>query len=97
MKHIREAAVSLALVTVIVIIWCIIYGRTSLAAWNTPVAYGGDATCGLAYAQAFLNGETVPVLQKFVKSLNAPFVANWNDFPVPKSLFLQQWAGWDEA
>ncbi len=95
MKRIREAAVFFALVTAIVIIWCIIYGRTSLAAWNTPVVYGDDATCGLAYAQAFLNGETVPVLQKFVKSLNAPFVANWNDYPVTEELIfaLIGWLG----
>ncbi len=93
MKHMREAAVSLALVTVIVIIWCIIYGRTSLTAWNTPVAYGGDATLVLANAQAFFNGEIVPVLQKFVKSLNAPFVANWNDYPVTEELIFAA-MGW---
>ena len=93
MKHMREAAVSLALVTVIVIIWCIIYGRTSLTAWNTPVAYGGDATLVLANAQAFFNGEIVPVLQKFVKSLDAPFVANWNDYPVTEELIFAA-MGW---
>ncbi|MGA2940169.1 MAG: hypothetical protein ABSF52_24170 [Syntrophobacteraceae bacterium] len=72
MKHLREAAVSLALVAAIVIIWCIIYGRTSLAAWNTPVAYGGDATHGgdttfmLAYAQAFLNPTSAVVKVKLL-------------------------------
>ncbi len=99
MKHIREAAVSLALVTVIVIIWCIIYGRTSLSAWTTLVEYRGemshrgDATLVLANAQAFLNGEIVPVLQKFVKSLNAPFIANWNDFPITEELMYAA-MGW---
>lgn len=93
MKRIREAAVFFALVTAIVIIWCIIYGRTSLAAWNTPVAYGGDATLLMANAQAFLNGETVPVLQKFVQSLNAPFVANWNDYPFTEEVIYAA-MGW---
>ena len=58
MKHIREAAVSLALVAVIVIIWCIIYSRTSLAAWKTPVGYGGDATLGLATYRHFLTARS---------------------------------------
>jgi hypothetical protein len=93
MKHIREAGISLALVTVIVIIWCVVYGRTSLAAWNTPVAYGDDATFALAFAQAHLNGEIVPVLQKFVGSLNAPFAANWNDYPVTEELIFAA-MGW---
>ncbi len=82
MKHLRGASVSLTLVAVIVIIWCIIYGRTSAAAWNTPLGYSQDGLLNLASAQAFLNGEIAPVLQKFVNSLGAPFVANWNDFPV---------------
>ena len=100
MKHIREAAVSLALVTVIVIIWCIIYGRTSLSAWTTlveyrgEVSYRGDAIYMLANAKAFLNGEIMPVLQKFVKSLGAPFVANWNDFPRAHPIFeAMGWLG----
>ena len=98
MKHLREVAVFLALVAVIVIIWCIIYGRTSVTAWNTPVQYRdnvdhrGDATEMLANAQAFLNGEAVPVLQRFVKSLGAPFVANWNDFPRTQVIFAAM--GW---
>jgi len=99
MKRMREAAVSLALVAAIVIIWCIIYGCTSLAAWNTPVNYGGDVTYGgdtawvLANAQAFLNGEIAPVFQKFVKSLGAPFAANWNDYPITEELIFAA-MGW---
>ncbi|MGA2936996.1 MAG: hypothetical protein ABSF52_07850 [Syntrophobacteraceae bacterium] len=99
MKHMREAAVSLALVTVIVIIWCMIYGRTSLAAWNIPVNYGdegiyaSDTILVLGNAQAFLNGEIVPVLQKFVKSLGAPFAANWNDYAITEELIYAA-MGW---
>jgi len=63
------------------------------------VAYGGDAIHGgdtsliLANAQAFLNGEIVPVLQKFVKSLGAPFAANWNDYPITEELIFAA-MGW---
>jgi hypothetical protein len=57
------------------------------------VAYGGDAIRMLANGQACLNGDIVPVLQKFVKSLNAPFVANWNDFPDTEELIFAA-MGW---
>ena len=57
--------------------------------WRTAA----DATLLMANAQAFLNGETVPVFQKFVKSLNAPFVANWNDYPFTEEVIYAA-MGW---
>ena len=64
-----------------------------------PADYGGDVTHGgdtievLANAQAFLNGEIAPVVQKFVKSLGAPFAANWNDYPITEELIFAA-MGW---
>jgi hypothetical protein len=47
----------------------------------------------LGNAQAFFNGEIVPVLQKFVKSLGAPFAANWNDYAITEELIFAA-MGW---
>lgn len=71
----------LALVVTIIIIWCWVYNRTNVEAWKIPLAYGGDAWFGLAWAKAFSDGEVFPFLMKFVGHLNAPFTANWNDYP----------------
>lgn len=81
------------LIVAITVTWCVIYGRTSTAAWKTPISYSSDTPFLLAYSRAFLNGDIFPVLQKFVKSLNAPFVANWNDFAVTEE-FIYAAVGW---
>jgi len=71
----------IALSLSIVSIWLWIYNRTSLLAWQTPLVYGGDSWLGMAFAKAFMDGDIVPILYKWVGQLNAPFSANWNDYP----------------
>ena len=69
-------------------IWCIAYGRTTLEAWRTPIHYGGDTVSFLAYLKAARDGHVVPVVQTFVPDLNAPYEANWNDYPRPQKAFF---------
>ncbi len=83
----------LALITTITFIWSWVYNRTTLEAWKTPLFYGGDATECLAEAKAYADGEIFPCLLKFVEHLNAPFAANWNDFPVTEE-FIFAAMGW---
>lgn len=66
----------------IILIWLWVYARTSLISWQIPQEYGGDAWPIMAIAKAFMDGDVYPVWYKLVGHLNAPFIANWNDFPL---------------
>ena len=78
----RWDAVSVAvLVLVVVAVWCVAYGRTSLAAWRTPITYEGDALFLAAYLRAASDGHVLPGASLVVPELNAPFEASWDDHP----------------
>ncbi len=83
----------LALMTTIIVIWCGVYNRTSFDAWKTPLSYEGDALFGLAVSKAYGDGEISPCLLKFVEHLNAPFTANWNEYPSTEE-FIPVSIGW---
>jgi len=80
---------------VIFLIWSWVHSRTSMVAWQTPLRYEGgkDVAFVLAYAKAFMDGDIFPVLSKWVSHLNAPFSANWNDYPVTDE-FIYAAMGW---
>ena len=61
--------------------WCAAYGRTSLAAWRTPITYEGDALFLAAYLKAASDGHVFPGASLVVPELNAPFEASWDDHP----------------
>jgi phosphoglycerol transferase len=84
----------IALCFFIVLLWSWVYGRISLVAWQTPLGYGGGDECfNLAIAKAFMDGDIFPVLYKWVPHLNAPFSANWNDYPLTEE-FIFAIMGW---
>ena len=65
----------------VALLWCLAYGRTSPAAWATPVHYDADAWLVLATLKTAQDGHVVPFSPLYVPELGAPFEANWNDFP----------------
>ena len=81
------------LITTIVLLWCWIYNRISLESWKTPLNYGGDSVFGFAAAKAYAEGDLFPCLFKFVKRLNTPYTANWNDYPVTDEI-ISAGMGW---
>ncbi|MDD2773590.1 MAG: hypothetical protein PHP45_07830 [Elusimicrobiales bacterium] len=87
-RYRSEIFTALILSAVIIAVWCWVYGRTTSAAWRTPLDYSGDAIFVTAQAKAYLDGDILPVGWKFVKHLGAPFTANWNDYPVTESLLF---------
>jgi hypothetical protein len=94
MKHKKsEISIALVLIVTIVILWCWVYNRTTIEAWNTPLVYAGDAWWTLGTAKGYLDGEAFPILQKSVESLNAPFSANLNDWPLTEE-FIYAAIGW---
>ncbi|MDD5268403.1 MAG: hypothetical protein PHO08_14955 [Methylococcales bacterium] len=78
---------------VIFLVWCWVYSRTSLLAWRTPLSYGWDAWLDLGFAKAYMDGDIFPVAYKWVAHLNAPFSANWNDYPLTEE-FIFASMGW---
>ena len=72
-----------ALAVLIAAVWLFVYVRFDLALLSlAPVrGYDGDAILGLATIKAFAASDISVLLPKFNDRLNAPFVANWNDWP----------------
>jgi len=84
-------AVVLAIFTIL--IWCVIYNRTSAENWRIPLAYTsepdkGDILSTFATVRAAKDGHNFPFLFKYVPELGAPYVANWNDWPSPEVLLF---------
>ncbi len=71
----------LALATVVAGLWCVVTGRTSLAAWRVPVDYSRRrlvhalAAAGRAGTATSRRSAAIEVPE-----LGAPFGASWNDF-----------------
>jgi hypothetical protein len=63
-------------------------GRLSILAWSTPMSLGGDANLVFANAKVYLDGDSHLIFQKYVQHLNAPFQANWNDWPITEDLIF---------
>lgn len=83
----RETARVAGLVAFVVVVFGVVYGRTSLQAWRLPIAYSGDALSFLAQLKASQDGAIRPISPTFVPDLNAPYEANWNDYPLPNKTF----------
>lgn len=74
--------------------WCMITGRTSVAAWQVPLEYGvkgadADAQATLAFIKAASEGECVPFLVKNFTHLGAPYYAGMSDIPIVEE--FQYW------
>jgi hypothetical protein len=80
------------IVTLVTVVWCFTYHRWTIDDWSVPLAYAGDAWGGLAAAKALAAGEIWPLLPKNPKSLGAPFIANWNDYPSVEEGMLAWWS-----
>jgi hypothetical protein len=88
-----EAAwlISLIILTTFAAIWAM--SRITLSSFSIPYGYSGDSLLVLANAKAYMDGDIFPVVQKFVAHLNAPLLANWNDWPISEEL-IYAGMGW---
>lgn len=82
-----EALRVVGLVVLSVLIWCGVMNRWSVVAWRTPLAYTEarakfDVLSVYAAVKAAAAGHFMPLVSKEVPELGAPFVAQWNDFPI---------------
>ena len=62
--------------------WCYTYRVTSLDSLQTPINYKGDTMLNLAIVKAYQHHEIPLFGNKEASHLNAPFGANWNDWPI---------------
>jgi phosphoglycerol transferase len=73
------------------LIWCTAYNRWTVQSWETPINYISgdiDVPIMLAWIKAAGDGHLFPLCYSMVPELGAPYVANWNDFPVTEKLLL---------
>ncbi|MHB8370219.1 MAG: glycosyltransferase family protein [Leptospirales bacterium] len=66
--------------------WCYILRRTSWNSFGIPLEdyeehYTGDILFVLARIKAYATGEILPFFPAHLSYLNAPFGANWSDYP----------------
>ncbi len=65
---------------------CIYYKCFDPSQLNQPWFTFGDVTLTQSYAKVAAEGQALPWKPRLVQRLNAPFVANWCDFPTPDEL-----------
>ncbi|HEX4085204.1 MAG TPA: hypothetical protein VHY22_09850 [Chthoniobacteraceae bacterium] len=75
------------------IIWCTVYGRLSTESWGIPIEYGitadrADVKSDIAGFKAAQDGYFWPIVFHSEPRLNAPYVANWNDYPVTEDFLI---------
>tara|TARA_A100001011_G_scaffold400367_1_gene514405 strand:+ start:6822 stop:8894 length:2073 start_codon:yes stop_codon:yes gene_type:complete len=79
---------SFIVVLIIALLWCYTFGFFHTSEWSIPTGYGGDLYWVLSMAKSYMNNEVFPLFFKEIKFLNAPFVANWSDFPITEEIIF---------
>ena len=69
-------------------IWTWYFNLYHINNWKIPLGYEGDLWFGLAIARSYMMGYIDPFMYKFIPTLNAPFVANWNDYPITEDFIF---------
>ncbi len=64
------------------------YDLLTLSDWETPLGYQGDMWLVLSLIKGYMDGTTLPFLFKIIPNLNAPFNANWNDYPITEEIIF---------
>lgn len=87
-KYITQIIHIVLLIISISIIFLWVHKRISIDSFRIPIAYSGDALFDYGNAKAYMDGDIYPIFQKFVAHLNAPFEANWNDWPLTEEVLF---------
>ena len=78
----------ISVVITIALIWSYIFGFFHTSEWDIPTGYGGDLYWVLSMAKSYMNNEVFPLFLKEIRLLNAPFIANWSDFPITEEFIF---------
>ncbi len=72
----------------ILVVWSYVFGFFHNSLWNIPTGYGGDLFWVLSMAKSYMQGDIYPFFYKSIDSLNAPYGANWSDFPITEEFIF---------
>jgi hypothetical protein len=72
----------LGLCVIVFFLWGHLRDRLSAANWGVPFSYDGDSQQIIGWIKAASEGDYIPFRSSFVHRLGAPFIANWNDYPM---------------
>jgi hypothetical protein len=78
---VREPLRASAVALVAVLLAMAAFGRLRPSTWKEPLVYGGDYFAFLAGVKAARDGHVTPLWPIHIPELNAPYGADWNDFP----------------
>ncbi|MBF0496840.1 MAG: hypothetical protein HQK58_09765 [Deltaproteobacteria bacterium] len=92
-SYLTQLIFIISLIVIITVVWCGIHRRTSLATWRTPIGYDKDHLFFLGVEKSYMSGEASLWKWKFIKNLNTPFAANWNDYPITEKVIFAM-TGW---
>lgn len=84
--RLREAAAVLTLWVACLVVFCIHYSSWSPAAFSRAWFILEDVPLLSGYFQAVAEGNALPFQIHLIDRLNAPFKANWSDFPTTEEL-----------
>ncbi len=86
MKSLRDLLCLVAVIALSLLACCIYYKCFSLEQLARPWFSFNDVPLTQAYAKVAAEGQALPWKARMVTRLNAPFTANWCDFPTPDEL-----------
>lgn len=72
----------LGMVAVILWVWAYNYDRLSPSSLNVPIDYFEDTPMVLSFIEVAKEGDFVPFFSKKIHRLGAPYIADWNDWPM---------------
>jgi len=82
-----ELARMAVLAVICIAVWCTVYDRWNGENWGVPIEYGlnpaaADVKGELSGFRAAEDGHFFPGIFHYEPRLNAPYAANWNDYPM---------------
>ena len=83
-----------ALWVTVTLVWCITFNKFDRTGWETPPLYAGDTWIYGAIVKAASEGQYLPFAFKSNRYLNAPFQANWSDFPMTEDILYSAIGLW---
>lgn len=78
----KESLRLFALWITITLVWCLTFNKFDKTGWETPPSYGGDTWIYSALVKGASEGQYIPFAFKHNRYFNAPFEANWTDYPM---------------
>ncbi len=86
--YIGAALRLLALTVLVALVWCFVRDRLSAENWRVPPDYVGDSPQVMGWIKAASEGDYIPFGSATITRLNAPYQAEWNDFPMYERVLI---------